>query len=89
MFYCKFRGRLVHVLKHMFSVFKQYFTHFHTPFHSHVFPKNTNNATKTTLPNGPLQKYNKKMEVRKHNIYHTRVKDIRFISKLCVMVQEI
>jgi len=35
-------------------VFKQYYTHFHTLFHSHVFPKNTNNVIRTTLLNGPL-----------------------------------
>ena len=49
MFYCKFRGRLVHVFKHMFSVFKQHFMHFHTSFHPHITPKNINNATKWPL----------------------------------------
>ena len=48
-------GRLVHVFKHIFSVFKQHYTYFHALFHSHVFPKNTNNVTRTTLPNGPLE----------------------------------
>ena len=31
---------LIHVFKHMFSVFKQYYTYFHTFFHPHVFSKN-------------------------------------------------
>ena len=31
------RGRLVHNFKHMFSVFKQHYMHFHTLFHPHVF----------------------------------------------------
>ena len=48
------RPHLVKHLKHMFSVFKQHYTHFHTLFHSHVFQKNTNNITQTPLPNGPL-----------------------------------
>ena len=39
--------------KHMFLVFKQHYTHFHTFFHPHVFPKNINNFTRITLPNGP------------------------------------
>ena len=33
------RGCLVHYFKHIFSVFKQSYTHFHTLFHPHVFPK--------------------------------------------------
>ena len=48
----KLSACLVHVFKHMFSVFKQYYTYFRTLFHPHVFPKNTNNITRTTLPNG-------------------------------------
>ena len=44
---------LVEYLKHMFSVFKQHYTLFHTLFHPHVFQKNTNNITQTLLPNGP------------------------------------
>ena len=48
----KLSARLVHVFKHMFSVFKQYYTYFRTLFHPHVFPKNINNITRTTLPNG-------------------------------------
>ena len=35
-------------------MFKQYYTYFHTLFHPHVFPKNTNNVTRTTLPSTPL-----------------------------------
>ena len=38
----------------MFLVFKQYYMHFYTFFHPHVFPKNTNNITQTPLPNDPL-----------------------------------
>ena len=55
MTHCRARhlgARLVHVFKHMFSIFKQYYMYFHTFFHSHVFSKNTNNVTKITLPNG-------------------------------------
>ena len=32
------RGFLVHPLKHIFSVFKQYYMYFYTFFHPHVFP---------------------------------------------------
>ena len=32
------KAYLVWQLKHMFSVFKQYYTYFHTLFYSHVFP---------------------------------------------------
>ena len=39
--------------KQYFSIFKQHYIYFHTLFHSHEFSKNTNNVTKTTLPNGP------------------------------------
>ena len=31
-------GCLVHSLKHIFSVFKQHYTYFHTFFYSQVFP---------------------------------------------------
>ena len=48
-----FKARLVHLFKHMFSVFKQHYTYFHTFFNSHVFSKNTNNVTRTTLSNRP------------------------------------
>jgi len=37
----------------MFLIFKQYYTYFHTFFYPHVFSKNTNNFTRTILPNGP------------------------------------
>ena len=33
----KTRGHLVHKFKHMFSVFKQYYTHFHILFFSRIF----------------------------------------------------
>ena len=52
-FFLKVRAHLVEHFSNMFSIFKQYYTHFHTLFHSHVFQKNTNNITQTTLPNGP------------------------------------
>ena len=42
-------GHLVQEFKYMFSVFKQHYTYFHTFFHPHVFPKNTNNVTKQPL----------------------------------------
>ena len=45
---------MVHVFKQMFLVFKQYYTYFHTLFHLHIFSKNTNNVTRTRLPNDPL-----------------------------------
>ena len=41
----------MYVFKHMLSVFKQHYTYFHTFFHPHIFPKNTNNVTRTTLSN--------------------------------------
>ena len=41
----------MYVFKRMLSVFKQHYTYFHTFFHPHIFPKNTNNVTRTTLPN--------------------------------------
>ena len=31
--------------------------YFHTLFYLHIFQKNTNNVTRTTFPNGPLQFY--------------------------------
>ena len=49
----KYRTRLVHMFKHMFSVFKQHYTYFHTLFYPHVFPINTNNVTRITLSNKP------------------------------------
>ena len=49
-----FQGCLVVYFEQQFSVFKQYYTNFYTFFHSHVFLKNTNNVTRTTLPNRPL-----------------------------------
>ena len=36
------RACLVHVFKHMFLVFKQYYTYFHTLFYPYVFPKKKN-----------------------------------------------
>ena len=36
-------ARLVCKLKHMFLVFKQYYTYFHTLFYPHVFPKKIEN----------------------------------------------
>ena len=45
-------ARLVHEIKQQFLVFKQHYTYFFTFFHPHVFLKNTNNVTRTTLPNG-------------------------------------
>ena len=47
------RPRLIELFNNMFSIFKQYYTHFHTLFYLHVFQKNTNNVTRTTLPNNP------------------------------------
>ena len=44
------RTCLVSEFKLTFSHFKQYYTHFHTLFHPHVFQKAPNN---TTLPNTP------------------------------------
>ena len=46
------RRRLVRYFEQQFSVFKQYYMYFHTLFHPHIFSKNTNNVTKTTLTNG-------------------------------------
>ena len=60
-------GCLVHALKQQFSVFKQYYTYFHTLFHLHVFSKNTNNVTRTTLPNGPNYARIWQMEIRNRN----------------------
>ena len=51
------RARLVEYFSNMFSVFKQHYTHFYTFFHPHIFQKNTNNITQTTLPNGPLDSH--------------------------------
>ena len=42
---------MVGCFKHSSSVFKQYYTHFYTFFHSHVFQKTTNNTIQTPLPN--------------------------------------
>ena len=43
--------RTVLALEQQFSVFKQHYTYFYTLFHLHVFSKNINNVTRTTLPN--------------------------------------
>ena len=48
----KLKDRLVYVLKQQFSIFKQYYIYFYILFYLHVFSKNTNNVTRTTLPNG-------------------------------------
>ena len=48
-------SHLVWHFKQHFSVFKQYYTYFNILFNSHVFPKNTNNVIRTTLPNKPLR----------------------------------
>ena len=47
------RARLVEHLKHMFLVFKQYYTYFYTLFHLQIFQKNTNNITQILLSNRP------------------------------------
>ena len=39
-FFRLLRACLVHVFKHMFSVFKQYYTYFYTLFHLSYFQKN-------------------------------------------------
>ena len=39
-------------------MFKQYYTYFHLLFHLHIFSKNTNNLTRTTLPNGLISLIN-------------------------------
>ena len=39
------------VFKHMFLVFKQHYTYFYIFFHLYIFLKDTNNITRTTLPN--------------------------------------
>ena len=49
-----YRGHLVCDFKQHFSVFKQHYTYFHTFFHSHIFLKNINNVTRTTLSNDPI-----------------------------------
>ena len=46
-----FRACLAINLKLTFSHFKQYYIYFYTPFHPHVFQKNTNNNFQTILPN--------------------------------------
>ena len=47
-------GYLVMCFEKQFSVFKQYYTYFHTLFHPHEFLKNTNNVIRTTLPNSSI-----------------------------------
>ena len=44
---------MVVCFEQQFSVFKQHYTYFHTLFHPHVFPKDTNNVSRTILSNGP------------------------------------
>ena len=81
-------GCLVHVFKYMFSVFKQHYTHFHTLFHLHVFPKSTNNVTRATLPNSPkvfqnmarniflIKNYYQKKKKETHVPHHSEGKDL-------------
>ena len=49
----KLRDCLVKCFEQQFSMFKQHYMHFHILFHPHIFPKNTNNVTRTTLPKAP------------------------------------
>ena len=51
-------GCLVGEFKQQFLVFKQHYTYFHLLFHRHIFSKNTNNLTRTTLPNGLISLIN-------------------------------
>jgi len=44
---------LVPQLKQQFLIFKQHYTYFYTLFYPHIFPKNTDNVTRTILPNYP------------------------------------
>ena len=72
----------------MFSIFKQHYTHFHTLFHLHVFPKNTNNVTRATLPNSPkvfqkmarniflIKNYYQKKKKETHVPHHSEGKDL-------------
>ena len=53
LFHGTLRGHLVWHFKQHFLVFKQHYTYFHILFHLHIFLKNTNNVTRTTLPNRP------------------------------------
>ena len=43
-----FRPCLVCEFKHMFLVFKQHYTYFHTLFYSYIFPKKTENCCLNT-----------------------------------------
>ena len=49
-----FMAHLIYVFKLVFLFFKQYYTYFYTLFHPHIFLKNANNVTRTTLPNRSL-----------------------------------
>ena len=51
-----------------FSVFKQYYTYFHTFFYLYVFSKNTNNITKTTLSNTSLNFQNHELMASKASL---------------------
>ena len=44
----------IHVFEHMFSVFKQYYTYFHTLFHPHIFLKKLKTVVQIYILNGPL-----------------------------------
>ena len=48
------RASLVEHFNNMFSVFKQYYIHFHILFNLHVFQKYINNITQITLSNESL-----------------------------------
>ena len=60
------------LFKQQFSVFKQYYMYFHTFFHPHVFPKNTNNVTRTTLPNEPYMFWNMFCDFFYYNVLRFR-----------------
>ena len=47
------KDHFVEHLKHMFLIFKQYYTYFYTLFHLQIFQKNTNNITQILLSNRP------------------------------------
>ena len=62
----KSRARLVHVFKHMFSIFKQHYTYFHIHFYPHVFPKKQKTVVYTRTKQAPsIFKVNIPMFIKK------------------------
>ena len=78
----KLGAHLIEHFSNIFSIFKQYYTHFHTLFHSHVFKKIQTTLLKLLYQTGPklfekaecLVKAVKKWFLKKLSVWLTLIK---------------